>query len=154
MSELPELAVDGVIIGLSPETPSTLQVTEGRPAVRRYFPGGAAVYALSVTPTASDAVSAVEEAAGDLLLAYRSRPAYSRTSRPSVAIEGAEEARLLDFQWTDSHGVLMHSVAVVAANSTVTMVLIGAVPELHGPEAVAAVEVVLTASRLEAAGGG
>lgn len=134
---------DGVSVGLPVGTPSTLEESVGRPSVRRFFPGGPAVYALTVGPTGTNAVDAVQSAAGDVVAAYRVRPGFSRTSRPTLEVAGAEEALLLDFEWEDSRGVTMRSLVVVAANADRFAVLHGALPMLHGPDAAADTERVL-----------
>ena len=103
-----------------------------QPDVRRLFPGGPAVFAVSVLTSTRPAVEAVGEAAGDVVLAYRGRPGYIRTARPYPEIEGADDAVLLDFEWQDSNGVSMHSLVLVAASSRTTVVVHGALPTIHG----------------------
>lgn len=148
-----QLIVDGVSLALAPDAPSTLEEAVGRAAVRRFFPGGPAVYALSLFPTA-EPVDGVQSAAGDLVMAYRPRSGFSRTSRATVHVPGAAEALLLDFEWKDSDGVPMHSLALIAATSEHTMVLHGTLPVLHGPEALAAMEATILATSMQNEGVG
>ena len=125
----------GVTLALPPDTPSTLTQEDGQPDVRRLFPGGPAVFAVSVLPNTKAPADAVGEAAGDVVLAYRSHPGYERTSRPYPTIAVADDAVLLDFQWQDSNGVQMHSLVLVAASTRVTVVVHGALPAIHGTAA-------------------
>lgn len=148
MLEQQELIVEDVVLALADDVPRTKEEREGAPVVHRFFPGGPAVYALSVLPADAGATAAVETAAGDILGIYRQRAGYRRVSRPPVAVAGADDAVLLDFTWADGHGVTMHSLALVAAVSDRVIVLHGAIPALHGPEVLADVESTLLATRL------
>ncbi len=144
----------GVTLALPPDTPSTLTQEDGEPDVRRLFPGGPAVFAVSVLPNTKSPADAVGEAAGDVVLAYRSHPGYIRTSRPYPTIEGADDAVLLDFEWQDSHGVQMHSLVLVAASAHSTVVVHGAMPVIHGTAALEEMAAtVLSCSLTDEAGG-
>ena len=139
----------GVSLALPIETRSTLSQEDGRPDVRRFFPGGPAVYAVSSMATTDvPPIDAVGLAAGDVVSVYRVYEGYSRTVRPAPQIEGAEEAMLLDFVWEDSSGVLMHSLVVVAGVPGRTIVVHGALPELHGRDALSAMEATLMSCHL------
>lgn len=149
MSAHPMVVVEaGVSLALPAETPSTLSKEEGRPDVRRYFPGGPAVYAVSAVVTDLPPLDAVGLAAGDVVSLYRTHDGFLRTPRPAPDVEGAAEAILLDFVWQDSHGVLMHSVVLIVGVAGKTVVVHGAFPELHGAEVLREVETTVLSCRL------
>lgn len=144
-----EFVVGGVeALALPEQTRSTLSHSDGRPDVARLFPEGPAVYAVSVLPTEGPTVDAVGLAAGDLVYTYRRKEGFSRTSRPEPLIDGATDAMLLDFEWDDQGGVRMHSLALVAGRPNDVVVVHGAMPALHGDDALAAMESTMLSCRL------
>lgn len=137
------IGTTGVTLHIEPNGAATVERRPGTPDVYRFFTGGPAVIAASVNPSADVAADGVSTAAGKLVAAYHDKPRYSRTSRMSPDLSGATESTLLDFQWEDDHGVLMHSVAIVAADSSSVVVVHGSLPELHGDSAFRAVETIV-----------
>lgn len=143
MSASTNVVVADVTLAVPSDSPATREQQDGRADVWRFFPGGPAVYAISVHDTDGDHRRAVEDAAGSLLGAYRTRPGYSRVSRPKVHPSGFEDAVLLDFHWDESHGSSMHSAALVAAWGTRVVVVHGTVPASQPNDVYAAMEAVV-----------
>lgn len=141
------VVLDDITIGIRADSPATCEQQDERSDVWRYFPGGPAVYAVSVSDTEAEARVAVESAAGDLLGVYRTRPGYSRVSRPKVHLEGFDDAVLLDFRWAERHGAEMHSVALVAAWGTRVVVVHGTVPASQPSDEYEAMERVVLSCR-------
>ena len=149
MEDRSEIVIDGGIsLALPPDTRSTLTRVEDQPDVRRFFPEGPAVYAVSVAESTGSPEDAVGLAAGDIVYAYRRSENFSRTTRTAPQIPGAVFAMLLDFVWDDRNGVRMHSLVLVAGQPNRTVVVHGALPELQGPGALEEMEATLLSCRL------
>ena len=148
VAELIPVADGSLLLRIAAGAPSTHQVSADGPDVWRYFPDGPAVFAVSVSAEEGDPEERVGAAAGDVVLAYRSRPSFRRDSREWPSVIGADVAALLDFVWEDEGGVLMHSLVLVASDATRTVVVHGAFPDVHGQQVLADTEAAVLSCQL------